>query len=196
VSGLATTSRVPERGISWRHLVPAAGLAVAAVVLGRSTVQGTPLHWVDLAFHEAGHIVFSPFGRTLHVLGGTLLQLLVPLLLSGYFLLRRREPIGAGLCLAWAGENLLDISVYMADARDMKLQLVGGGEHDWTQLFYQFGLLGEESVARVSGATHDLGVILMLAAAAVLAALALRPDWRSGVDAWLESLPFPGPAGD
>jgi len=52
----------------------------------------------------------------------------------------------------------------MADARDMQLELVGGGEHDWTQLFYQFGLLGQESVAKVSTATHHLGVIVMVAA--------------------------------
>ena len=120
------------------------------------------LDWVNLPFHEAGHLFLAPFGTTLHVLGGTLGQLAVPAILGGYFL-RRRQRFAAALCLFWIGENFVDISIYMADARAMALPLVGGGEHDWTQLFYQFGLLGEESVATVSSLTRALGVIVMAA---------------------------------
>ena len=38
-----------------------------------------------LVFHEAGHVIFSVFGRFMAVAGGTLLQLLVPLALMVAF---------------------------------------------------------------------------------------------------------------
>jgi len=36
------------------------------------------LHLPNLVFHEAGHIILSPFGRFLGVLGGSLMQVLIP----------------------------------------------------------------------------------------------------------------------
>jgi hypothetical protein len=129
--------------------------------LGTGAQVGCFLDLVNLAFHEAGHIVLAPFGETAHFLGGTLGQLAVPAGLTGYFLVRRRQPFAAAVCAWWVGENLVNIAVYMADARTLGLDLVGGGEHDWNILFYQFGLLGEESVARISSLTHGLGVLLM-----------------------------------
>ena len=121
-----------------------------------------PLDLVNLAFHEAGHMFLIPFGETAHFLGGTLGQLAVPAGLSGYFLVQRRQPFAAAACAWWAGENLVNIAVYMGDARTLRLDLVGGGEHDWNTLFYQFGLLSEESVARVSGLTRGAGLALMV----------------------------------
>jgi hypothetical protein len=122
-----------------------------------------PLDLVNLAFHEAGHLFLIPFGETAHVLGGSLGQLAVPAGLSAHFLVRRRQPFAAAVCAWWTGENLVNISVYMADARTLRLDLVGGGEHDWNTLFYQFGLLSEESVARISGLTRGAGLALMVA---------------------------------
>ena len=120
------------------------------------------MDFVNLAFHEFGHLFFSPFGSTLHYLGGTLFQLLVPGMLIFYFILRREEPAGSAVCLWWVGENLINVSIYMSDARELMMPLVGGGDHDWNELFYRFGLLGEEAVARVAGSTHVLGVLIMI----------------------------------
>lgn len=133
---------------------------------------------VDLAFHEAGHLAFAPFGSTLHYLGGTLGQLLVPGLLIWYFLKRREQPLGAAFCLWWAGENLAGIARYMADARDWNLPLVGGGDHDWNELFYRFGLLGEDAVRTTSGLTRAAGILTMLAGLLWVGLLAARP-WLS-----------------
>ncbi len=36
-------------------------------------------HLVNLPFHEAGHLIFRPFGRLMTSLGGSLGQLLMPL---------------------------------------------------------------------------------------------------------------------
>jgi hypothetical protein len=73
----------------------------------------------------------------------------------------------------------------MADARELKLDLVGGGEHDWNRLFYQFGLLGQDSVERVSGLTHLLGVVLMLAGLAWVLYFALPADKKESIAARL-----------
>ena len=54
------------------------------------------LHLINLPFHEAGHIFFSPFGRFLQVLGGTLGQWLVPLVVLCAFVLKG-NPFGARL---------------------------------------------------------------------------------------------------
>lgn len=143
---------------------------------------GCPLDLVNLAFHEAGHLFLIPFGETAHFLGGTLGQLAVPAGLAGYFLVKRRQPFAAAVCVWWAGENLINIAVYMADARALQLDLVGGGEHDWNTLFYQFGLLGEESVARISGLTRGASLVLMAAGLAWAVATLLPPSVRQGID--------------
>ncbi len=40
--------------------------------------RGTLLGGVDLAIHETGHLVFSPFGEFMGFAGGTLFQLIMP----------------------------------------------------------------------------------------------------------------------
>src|SRR5262249_19485831 len=47
---------------------------------------GTFLHLPDLVFHEAGHIILSPFGRFVTVFGGSLFQVVVPLVCAVAFL--------------------------------------------------------------------------------------------------------------
>jgi hypothetical protein len=132
------------------------GLVLAATLAGAWTLRlaaaAQPhcfLDWVNLPFHEAGHLFLAPFGRLLHFLGGTLMQLVVPALLAASFL-KRRSPFSASACLWWLGESLLNVSVYMGDARDLRLELVGGGEHDWNEIFYRLGLLDQDSVAGIS----------------------------------------------
>ena len=100
----------------------------------------SPLDHVNLVFHEAGHVLFSPFGRFIMMLGGTISQLAIPLVCAIHFL-RSSSVIGFQLALYWTGENFLNVSVYIADARRRALPLVGAGEHDWTYLLAELGLL-------------------------------------------------------
>ena len=95
---------------------------------------------MNLAFHEAGHVFLSMFPRFIHFAGGTLFQLLVPAVCLVH-LLRRGANLGWQLCLFWLGENLLNISIYAGDAVKQELPLVGGGEHDWTYLLTELGLI-------------------------------------------------------
>ena len=60
---------------------------------------------VNLVVHEAGHLLFGWFGRTLGLWGGTLFELLVPALLGAYFVAQRELP-GAVICGFIFFENL------------------------------------------------------------------------------------------
>ena len=74
----------------------------------------------------------------------------------------------------------------MADARDLALPLVGGGDHDWNNLFYSFGLLGQESVTAVSAWTHRGAVLVMVASLAWLGTLLLTGDSRRRFESLVE----------
>ena len=117
------------------------------IALGRTEDGWMPfLDGINLLFHEAGHPIFGLFGwETLAILGGTLMQVLVPLLVAANFRWRR-HPLGLALGLQWAAQNLLNIARYMADARAQELPLVGGGEHDWGTLLGQWHLLARDTV--------------------------------------------------
>lgn len=51
-----------------------------SVVFGKMTDTPNMLHLTVILFHEAGHVIFTPFGEALRVAGGTLGQLLMPLI--------------------------------------------------------------------------------------------------------------------
>jgi len=106
-----------------------------------------PLHAVNLMFHECGHLFFGIFGNdTLTVLGGSLMQLAIPCLVTGYFLMKR-ELFSGAITFFWVGQNFLDIAVYVKDARALALPLVSIGDgavgngHDWNYLLSHWGVL-------------------------------------------------------
>jgi hypothetical protein len=164
-----------QQGVYRLRLVLFLLLAWWTIRLGFKVTSWSFVDFVNLAFHEAGHILLSPLGSTVHYLGGTLFQLGIPVMLVFYFLFRTHQPMSAAVCLWWLGESMINVAWYMADARDLSIPLVGGGDHDWNELFYRFGLLGEESVAAVSGTTHVMGLLVMLAGLAWLTVFVL-PD--------------------
>ncbi len=97
---------------------------------------------VDLIIHEAGHFFFRFFGRFMMFLGGTLMQLIVPGLLIFNFVVHDYR-LGTQVSLFWLGHNLINISVYVADARARQLPLLGGSavEHDWWVMLGMLNLL-------------------------------------------------------
>jgi hypothetical protein len=140
------------------------------------------MHLINLPFHEAGHVLFSPFGEFLRVLGGTLGQLLIPSICLGAFLLRNRDPFGAAVALWWLAESFMDIAPYIADARSGELLLLGGvtgrdvpGYHDWENILGTLGLLRYDTL--FGDLSYAFGRILMLAAFA-WAGAALARQWR------------------
>ena len=141
-------------------------------------VNSSFIHLPNLVFHEAGHFLFAPFGRFMTVLGGSLTQLLIPLICAGAFLWQQRDPFGAAVASWWAGENLIDVAPYINDARELQLVLLGGRTgaevegHDWEYLLNAMGMAHHDHA--IAGAVRALGVLTMMAslvwAAAVVAA--------------------------
>lgn len=100
------------------------------------------LDHVDLAVHEAGHVVFTPLGEFMGIAGGSLLQLLVPAAFVAYFGLRG-DRYAAFIVLFWLAQSLFNVATYMADARAQLLPLVGGEYviHDWRWMLSTLGAL-------------------------------------------------------
>lgn len=126
----------------------------------------------NLLFHEAGHVVFGFFGDTIGLYGGTLGQLVFPVAVTVSFW-RKGEPLSFAGGLVWFFENLLNIARYMADARAQQLPLVGGGDHDWTNIFSRWGVLARDT--QIAGAVRWIGWLGMVAASAWVV-------WRWGRD--------------
>ena len=55
------------------------------------------IHLINLVFHEAGHILFAPFGSFMMSPGGSLLQVIVPLTCAWAFLLQQDDRFGGGV---------------------------------------------------------------------------------------------------
>ncbi|MGA9852460.1 MAG: zinc ribbon domain-containing protein [Gammaproteobacteria bacterium] len=130
------------------------------------------LHLADLPIHEFGHVLFSPFGHWVMLLGGSLFQCLLPALLGVVFLLREHNPFAASFCLWWTGENFLDVAPYIGDARAMNLPLIGewnattaamhASRHDWHNILEPLGLLAWDH--RLAAFVHTIGAGLIILA--------------------------------
>jgi len=167
----------------WKPISKAAGIAwlvVYALFLIYAFADRSGFLFVDFAnlmIHEAGHPFFSWFGSyTLTILGGTMGELIVPLLCAIAFFFRREIP-GLAFSLFWFFENFLYIGTYMSDARAEALPLVGNGDHDWNILFSQWNLLLQDT--KIGGATRLLGWLGMLATCAWLTWQTLRDQSSS-----------------
>jgi len=124
----------------WGPIVLAVLLTVAYFPFLRSEPYFSPIDFVNLAFHEAGHVIFGFMPKFIMMLAGTIFQLALPAVCAVSFK-HDGSRLGFWVMMWWIGENLLNISGYIADARRQQLPLVGGGEHDWTYLLGEIGLL-------------------------------------------------------
>jgi hypothetical protein len=93
----------------------------------------TILDMINLYIHEAGHFIFQLFGRWVYVLGGSLMQVLLPL--SLLIVVWRQNISQIWYPGFWLGENLVNVSVYIKDAPYRRLRLLARGLiHDWNWL--------------------------------------------------------------
>jgi hypothetical protein len=140
------------------------------------------LDTVNLVFHEAGHILFMFFGSFLTSLGGSVTQVAIPLVCMATFVVKTRDLYAAALALWWAGENLVDLAPYVADARALQLMLLGGHTgaevegHDWEAILGALGWLEHDVL--LGGLCHKTGVLVMIAAIA-WAAWILRAQYEA-----------------
>ena len=165
----------------WARIALIAGLAYWTWQFARTPLSDDALeaflHLPNLIFHEAGHMIFSPLGQFMTVLGGSLMQVLIPVIATVAFI-RQEQPFGAAICVWWAGQNLIDLAPYIADARALQLVLLGGKTgaevegHDWEFILTRLRLLHRDQA--IGRAVHALGMAIMIGALAVAARTATR----------------------
>ena len=127
------------------------------------------MHRINLVFHEAGHIIFMPFGWLMTKLGGTLGQLLMPIVVMMAFIVKNHNPFAASVGLWWLGQSFMDCAPYIDDALDQSLVLLGGvtgvdkpGFHDWNNILGNFNVLEKHRIYATFADTT--GTLLMLLA--------------------------------
>ena len=137
--------------------------------LDGEVIAGSFLHLINLPFHEAGHILFSPFGEFMTALGGSLMQVIIPLVCA-VALARKPDAFGTAVAVWWVGQNLVDLGPYIADARALQLPLLGGQTgaevegHDWEAILGSLGWLHRDR--QIGMAAHVLGTLAMMASLA------------------------------
>ncbi len=125
-------------------------------------------HLINLPIHEAGHILLRIFGEFIGIAGGSLLQIIVPVVFFGYFVYHKK-PFSASIVLFWVGNNFLDVYVYANDAQAMQLPLLSGltgaegGFHDWNYLLTETDLLDKTHL--IAKILRFIGTLITVAAA-------------------------------
>jgi len=125
-------------------------------------ILGSFLHNINLAFHEFGHVFFAPFGDFMMILGGSLFQVLLPLVLMFVFVFYQQDNFGASVMLWWCGQSFVDVAPYIRDGLYRGLPLVGGGgeeSHDWGNLLTMLDAV--ESAPRYGNISFGIGCMIM-----------------------------------
>ena len=173
-----------ERAVLWcreRSGIPRAlllvWLAAILVYLWQDPPQRGLFDWpnlfsgINLGIHELGHVLLTPFGKFLGILGGSLVQCLAPIagMVSLY---RQSDYFGVAVCGGWLSTNLFGVGTYMADAVKRELPLVspfsGHPIHDWNFLFGRLGWLD---------ACEELGFLTKVAGTLVMGASLGLGSW-------------------
>lgn len=144
--------------------------SVMLIFSGLDMSNGTDriIHLPNLIFHEAGHVIFGFLGKFIGSLGGTLAQLIIPVLGFHQFLIKQRDIFSATIMFWWFGENFIDIAPYVNDARAGVMPLLGGntgqtapyGFHDWQYILTETGLLNFDHY--IAWIFHILGSVIMI----------------------------------
>jgi hypothetical protein len=128
-------------------------------------MQGSFLDTVDLPIHETGHLLFRIFGEFMMIAGGSLFQVILPLVFVGYFVWQKSY-YSAAIVMLWVGQSILNVWVYASDAVVMQLVLTSGftgaegSFHDWNYMLERLGLLG--STKTVAGIIRFVGTVTII----------------------------------
>lgn len=121
-------------------------------------------HTVDLVTNLLGYLGFSLFGSFAAYLGGSVVQVAFPFSLFTFLLASGRVFVSS-LALFWVAHSIVDVSLYVRDARQMTFTLGGGGEHIWSRLLSEMGLLELDRV--MGNLLHTGGFVMLLASLGV-----------------------------
>lgn len=150
-------------------LIVASLLSIYFLWIAYDPMQGSFLDNVDLPIHETGHLIFRLFGEFMGVAGGSLFQVMLPLVFVGYFVWQRSF-YSAAVVMFWVGQSILNVWVYASDAVVMQLVLTSGftgsegSFHDWNYMLDRFGLLS--STKTIAGIIRFSGTLTIITAGA------------------------------
>jgi hypothetical protein len=117
---------------------------------------------LNLGVHELGHFLWSPLGQDFAILGGSLTQCLVPVIVL-YLFYRQRDFFAIAVGFSWLSTNLFGVATYAADALTQQLELVSplGDDpiHDWGYLLGRWGKMSKAH--EIGGAFRTLAVLTM-----------------------------------
>jgi len=145
------------------------GMRLALMDIPSWEMSASLIHLPMVPIHEFGHILFRPFGEFMTLLGGSLFQVLLPLIFGGVFLVKNRDPFAASVMLWWAAVAVMDVAPYIYDAWKPQHILLTGrtgdtGSHDFIDTLGDLGLL--HKAQPIGRGVHVFGVIAMLTALA------------------------------
>ncbi len=101
------------------------------------------IDYANIVFHEVGHFVFQVFGDTMGLYGGTLGQLLPPIICAVVFW-RQKSLVSLSVALLWLFENFFMAAGYIETARSegpVVMGVLGVGIHDWWRILIRWRAL-------------------------------------------------------
>jgi len=101
--------------------------------------------FILFGIHEFGHELFRPLGMFMGVAGGTILQVLAPIIFMVAFL-KKRDFFAASIMFAWLGDSIMYSAWYCSTADPSQPIILNPfgkeGLHDFLYLLRALGLLG------------------------------------------------------
>ncbi len=120
---------------------------------------------LNLGIHELGHVVFGFMGMFIGIAGGTMLQLIFPIV--GILMFIKQKDAAAILFgIVWLATNFFGIAVYVKDAQEMALPLLSLGSgsdviHDWNYLLNHTNLILLDNF--IGGIFWTMGLLFLVA---------------------------------
>ena len=145
---------------------------------------------IDLFIHEGGHGVFRLFGQVIYAMGGSLMQFILPF--ATILVLLRTSGLRSLMgTLYWFGHNMINVSIYIADAPKPQLTLISKHAfHDWHWLGLRLGIM--DSTGDIAAVVAFLGTLSLLGAVGMTVYFIIR-DIRE--EFWPAPPPKPLPPG-
>lgn len=158
----STSKTLESKSTKYLRLVVALIFAWYFLSSALSTSDWHFIDNVDLIIHEAGHWIFIFFGQFISILGGSLTQVLIPIIFVSYFFLKK-DYFSTSLLSMWVGYNIVNVAVYMSDSVKMNLPLLGGESsiHDWNYIFSALNILNQSSW--IASIINALGIFVVIA---------------------------------
>jgi hypothetical protein len=155
--------------VAFLCLLAAYGIHLARLDIPAAEIWGSLLHYPAVPIHEFGHVLFMPFGEFLHLLGGSLFQVGLPLAFGGILLMKNRDPFAAAVMLWWSATQFMDVAPYVYDAWKPQHVLLTGrtgdtGAHDFIDVLGDLGVL--HRAQGIGYGVHHAGVVMLGAALA------------------------------